>query len=428
MNKKVTRELIDKQLGVKGFSSNSANVQRLSDPAQDTPMLITLDQLRSYELNPRKTRNPKYDEIKESILARGLDDPPQITRRPGEDHYIIRSGGNTRLEILNELWRETKDDKYYKINCLFKPWKSETDALAGHLAENDVRGRISFIDKAEGVAKMKKLHEANLGESLSLRKLSAKLKEDGYPVSIGLLSSMLECVNCIQPALPNTLLQGLGRPQVARLIQLKNNLTKVWNKNDETGSEFLEFWIMVLSAHDLGVENFNYDVIQDEMLGQMSAMLGKSYNTLELDLAVSEDRPVNKNPLSEEQLAAIANSPPEPVQTDNQPVEQLDQSAEETAATEATEAVAETTSMTMDQKVSDQKSVSFVDSNITSDLENLRHNIKRLVKDDAPLKSLPDTELAKFIRTVRLAQKAVEMVLKDAQVIDIDVQQNADQG
>jgi len=65
-------------------------------PVGDTPMVVSLEQLRPYELNPRVIRNPLYDELKASIRGRGLDQPPAITRRPDEQHFIIRNGGNTR--------------------------------------------------------------------------------------------------------------------------------------------------------------------------------------------------------------------------------------------------------------------------------------------------------------------------------------------
>ncbi|MBY7352591.1 ParB N-terminal domain-containing protein [Escherichia ruysiae] len=68
---------------------------------QGTLMSVPLDQLRAFDLDPRITRNPEYDEIKKSIKSRGLDNPTQITQRPGEKHYIIADGGNTRLAILN---------------------------------------------------------------------------------------------------------------------------------------------------------------------------------------------------------------------------------------------------------------------------------------------------------------------------------------
>lgn len=48
-------------------------------------MIITLEQLRPYDLNPRLMRNPNYDDIKESIRRRGLDTPPPITRRPDQE-------------------------------------------------------------------------------------------------------------------------------------------------------------------------------------------------------------------------------------------------------------------------------------------------------------------------------------------------------
>lgn len=65
--------------------------------------VITLnvrDDCRLYERNPRTVRNEKFDEIKESIRKRGLDQMIAVTQRPGEKHHIPAKGGNTRLEIL----------------------------------------------------------------------------------------------------------------------------------------------------------------------------------------------------------------------------------------------------------------------------------------------------------------------------------------
>ncbi|CAI2479790.1 integrating conjugative element, PFGI_1 class, ParB family protein [Serratia ficaria] len=141
----------------------------LTDPVADTPMVVTLDELRPYELDPRLTRNPLYDEIKISMRERGLDAPPPITRRPGADHFIIRNGGNTRLAILRELWTETRDERFFRIGCLFRPWpeRREIIALTGHLAENELHGSLSFIERALGVEKVRELYEQEDGKSLS---------------------------------------------------------------------------------------------------------------------------------------------------------------------------------------------------------------------------------------------------------------------
>ena len=312
MNHKITEALITEQLEQQTFKSGAATIKRLPDPQLDTPMVVTLDQLRAYENNPRQTKNPLYDDLKASIKARGLDHSPPITRRPGEEHFIISTGGNTRLAILNELYAETKEDRFFRIHCLFRPWQSEANALIGHLAENELHGALTFIERAQGVAQMKALYEAELSEELSLRRLSERLRADGYPLSHVLISRMLECINSIQPALPNTLLSGLGRPQIENLIILKNSLTKVWNKYND--SDFLEFWLMVLSMHDNGPESFNFEVIRDQMLGQMAAMLGQDYHSLELDLEIAGNKNhLDKNPLSPEALKAIEANPPQPI-------------------------------------------------------------------------------------------------------------------
>lgn len=93
-------------------------------PAAEMPMVLTLDQLSPNPDNPRTSRNPRYDDIKASIRSRGLDTVPKVTRDPdGEpDMYIFSDGGNTRYQILSELWQETGEDRFFRVHVLFKPW------------------------------------------------------------------------------------------------------------------------------------------------------------------------------------------------------------------------------------------------------------------------------------------------------------------
>ena len=112
-----------------GFAPSGPVARALSDLIADTPIVVTLDDLHPYELNPRITKNPLYDEIKASIKERGLDAPPPITRRPGADRYIIRNGGNTRLSVLRELWSETKDERFF-------PWPGRRATMSGRPASS----------------------------------------------------------------------------------------------------------------------------------------------------------------------------------------------------------------------------------------------------------------------------------------------------
>ena len=56
-----------------GFERSGPAATALSDPIADTPMVVTLDQLRPYDHDPRMKRNPAYEEIKASIRERGLE-------------------------------------------------------------------------------------------------------------------------------------------------------------------------------------------------------------------------------------------------------------------------------------------------------------------------------------------------------------------
>ena len=101
MTEMTSQDMAGKLLAA-GFERNGPSAVALSDPIADTPMVVTLDQLRPYDHDPRKKRNPVYEEIKASIRERGLDAAPALTRRPGEGPYILPNGGNTRLAIVRE--------------------------------------------------------------------------------------------------------------------------------------------------------------------------------------------------------------------------------------------------------------------------------------------------------------------------------------
>ena len=68
---------------------------------------VEITRIHSYERNPRRSQNPEYDRIKASILESGMDQALSITQRPGETDYIVQAGGNTRLQILKELYETT---------------------------------------------------------------------------------------------------------------------------------------------------------------------------------------------------------------------------------------------------------------------------------------------------------------------------------
>ncbi|HCF5587306.1 ParB N-terminal domain-containing protein [Pseudomonas aeruginosa] len=285
---KINPQDLKDRLLAPGFTAPPV-LEQLSDPISDTPMVLTLDQVLPWHDNPRTTRNPKYDELKESIRHRGLDTPPPVTRRPGEDKYRIRNGGNTRLEILNELYKETGDERYFRFNCLFRPWdkqRGEIIALTGHLAENDLKGDLKFIERAVGVKKAKVLYEQESGgENISQRELARRLKADGYPVSQSHISKMLDTVEFLLPAIPVMLYSGLGKPQIEKLLSLRKSASSCWARL--YAGEGIDFEMMfqdTLAIFDSSPDEFIFERFQDELIDQMKRPLGLRYDQILLEI------------------------------------------------------------------------------------------------------------------------------------------------
>ena len=277
------------------FERSGPVTDALSDPIADTPMSVTLDELRPYDLNPRVTRNPRYDEIKASIRERGLDAPPAITRRPGEPHYIIRNGGNTRLAILRELWSETKDERFFRISCLFRPWpeRGEIIALTGHLAENELHGGLSFIERSLGIEKARELYEQESGQALTQSELARRLSADGYPIAQPHVSRMQDAVRYLLPAIPTLLYGGLGRPQVERLTALRRASTRIWEARSagkHLAVDFPALFHDVLTLFDGDGERFSIKRVQDELVGHMAELLEADYDSLMLEIGETENR------------------------------------------------------------------------------------------------------------------------------------------
>ncbi len=237
------------------------------DPITRSRGIYTLDQLQPYELNPRQTRNPKYHEIKESIRAIGLKSPPDITRRnPDDEKLSIRDGGNTRLEILRELYQEyqekaeqtqdadekqallVKAESFYRIECDFVPFHSDLDSLSAHMVENESRGDMIFIERALAVERYKQLFreqdeqealvrgETYEHKDLSSRKLAERISNTGWIVNHSHIVRYNYAANTLLEAIPTALWAGAGFSVARNISSLYNAYEILW-KATEAGEQ-----------------------------------------------------------------------------------------------------------------------------------------------------------------------------------------------
>jgi ParB family protein of integrating conjugative element (PFGI_1 class) len=271
----------------------------ITAPISSMQIVVKIDQLRPFKFNPRTSRNPRYEEIKASIRAVGLDHSPNITQLPGDDKFTVRDGGNTRLTILHELWEETGDTKFFEIKCVFKPFTNYISMIVGHLSENDNRGDLKWIERANSlkVARDAYLEQDGI-ETISHRDLVKRLESDGYKISRSHVVKMFQTINYILPSLPNLLMSGMGRPQVERVMSFRQAAKAIWDCCSLPEVEFDEEFHNILYKFDTDEhETLPFTAIHDSLLGMLVSKTNAHFNVIELtfDLITnSKNKPIDE--------------------------------------------------------------------------------------------------------------------------------------
>ena len=199
---------------------------------------LKLSEIDEYAHNPRRSLNPEYDRLKASIRVGGMDQPLVVTRRPGEQHHTVAAGGNSRLRILKELHADghLSSDS---ISCVEKPWISEGEVLVAHLRENDLRGALTFIDKAAAVLDARTMFSGDAENRITQGELSKLLATHGYHLSQAMISQMEFAVDFLWPLIPVALEAGMSRRPVEQIRILERAARVIWcAQGVDTEAEF----------------------------------------------------------------------------------------------------------------------------------------------------------------------------------------------
>jgi len=282
-----------------GLSTN--DIPPLTDPLSTTQLVLKLQDIKPYDKNPRRERNPAYEEIKTSIRSKKkLNNNFNVTRRPGDDLFMVESGGNTRLSILNELYRETVDEAFNNVHCLFVPWKSESTILTAHLIENEMRGDMMLIDKAYAIHALKKELEAETGLKMSDIAFTKLATEIGYKISAKHLRRFNYAIGLDQ-MIPQVLRSGLGGHKIDHIKKVEKAYQQYCVEKTNTEKEqFDAAFMAVMSASDTD-EVWDFEQTRLELDDRLSEISGIRYNLLRLEVdAILFNQTINKETFSEQ--------------------------------------------------------------------------------------------------------------------------------
>ena len=211
---------------------------------------IAIDQIDEYERNPRFYENPEFEAIKESIRECGVIQRLVVTKRPGSDRFVLAQGGNTRLRCLHELHAETGDQKSATTLCEFRVWTTESDLLIGHCIENELRGNLTWHERAHMICNLQALLEKQEGATLSARKLESTARKKGVRVPNYHVHLYRYTVDRLDGVLKTQLHKGLGRRPIAAIYKIDQALRSIWTSAGEQEEEFDKIFLAELKRLD----------------------------------------------------------------------------------------------------------------------------------------------------------------------------------
>ncbi|WP_429500792.1 ParB N-terminal domain-containing protein (plasmid) [Robbsia andropogonis] len=148
---------------------------------------LAVAEIDFFEKNPRTLVNEKFEEIKESIRSRGIDQPIKVTQRPGTSRYVLAAGGNTRLRAIKELHAETGEERFAATDCIWTDYVDDIDIEVAHTVENEQRAPMCFWDRANNYVNILNRVSEQRGQKLSQQDCLDYLAQKGVATSRGTL-------------------------------------------------------------------------------------------------------------------------------------------------------------------------------------------------------------------------------------------------
>ena len=386
-----------KQLLLEGnFGLSTDEALPLTDPISTTQMVLKIEDIKPYDKNPRREQNPAYEEIKASIRSKKkLNNNFNVTRRPGDDFFMVESGGNTRLKILKELYKETADEAFNTVHCMFVPWQSESIILTAHLIENEMRGDMMLIDKAYAVQELKRELESEQGGTLSDKKFTQLAAAMGYKISRTHLIRFNYALELDQ-MIPLVLRTGIGGHKIDHIKKAE----KAYRQYCEDKTEQFDAIFMDVMSESNTEGFWDFDQIRLELDDRLSELTGIRYNLLRLEVdAILFNQPANNI---------------DQVDTNNQQNEVVDELIESSTATSMQIPGAESENELEDNK---ERAVSESDEQVFD-----RQN-KNTESSGAPYTRIAKSELTEKEKSTQLKmlrQKGFELACKIARSAEIE--------
>lgn len=202
---------------------------------------ISCFDIEVFHLNQRRSKNPKYDDIKESARSKGIQDPLHIVFHPEQNKWILSQGGQTRLLICRELYEETGSQSFLYPATVKQSFTSDLDLCINHLVENHLRGDNTFLETANAVVNIRKLVADSQGAEPTQEELAVEMSRCGMPIRRQSITAMLYLAETVSPNVSNqAFLDGVSRKVIDSIRVLRKSLEQSI-PNDDFDAQLVAF-------------------------------------------------------------------------------------------------------------------------------------------------------------------------------------------
>lgn len=186
---------------------------------------ISCFEIEVFSLNQRRSMNPLYGEIKESILKKGIQNPLHIVFHPIQKKWVLSQGGQTRLLISRELFEETQDEMFLYPPVIQKPYTSDLELCINHLVENHLRGENTFLETAYAVLNIRDLMAKANGEKPTQDALAEEMALKGMPIRRQSITAIFYASEVLGPNITNSaFLEELSRKTIDSIRAVRKTM------------------------------------------------------------------------------------------------------------------------------------------------------------------------------------------------------------
>ncbi|MCU7805983.1 MAG: hypothetical protein KZQ96_22635 [Candidatus Thiodiazotropha sp. (ex Lucinoma borealis)] len=251
-------------------------------------LILHPDQISAYDRNPRRIRNREYENIRDQLLVKGVQEVMSVTRRPDMplNQFMTARGFNTRLKIIKELYEQTGDERFNQLECRYVAWQSEAATYTSHMAENEIRGEVLFYDRAASVMELQGILEEESGSPVGHAKLIKYLKQQGIQkITRPDIARFEYTIRHLEKGMPQVLEFGLGPRQVDAISNLHDIAARLWKQAGED-DDWDPLFQGILQKLDKRLERLE-DWSQNKLIREVARELGGN-DTREIELALAK--------------------------------------------------------------------------------------------------------------------------------------------